>query len=96
LAQRLKNSLGWFEYRHAHVSEHAIARALTRCQFHQHFIRAFFIQKFVQSQKLTREKLLKRLSYKKCARKMLMKLTQGPQSLAHSVESGQLVARLER
>jgi len=38
-------------------------------------MRAFFIQKFVQSQTLSREKLLNLLSYKKCAHKMLMKLT---------------------
>jgi len=37
----------------------------------------FFVQKFFQSQTLSREKLLKRLLYKKFARKMLMKLTQG-------------------
>ncbi len=37
----------------------------------------FFVQKFVLSQPLSREKLLKRLLYKKFARKMLMKLTQG-------------------
>jgi len=46
-----------------------------RCQFHQHFTRKFFIQKFVQSQTLSREELLKRLLYKNCVRKMLMKLT---------------------
>jgi len=27
-----------------------------RCQFHQHFMRAFFIQKFIQSQNVTRKK----------------------------------------
>ncbi len=36
-----------------------------------------FEQKFVQSQTLSREKLLKRLSYEKCACKMLMKLKAG-------------------
>jgi len=36
---------------------------------------AFFVQKFVQSQTLIKEKLLKRLSYIKCSCKMLMKLT---------------------
>jgi len=36
-----------------------------------------FVQKFVQSQTLSREKLLKRLSYEKFAHKMLMKLTKG-------------------
>ena len=42
-------------------------------QFHQHFTRAFFVQKFVQSQNVTR----KRRSYKKCAQKTLMKVTPG-------------------
>jgi len=37
----------------------------------------FFVQKFIQSQTLSREKLLKRVSYKKCACKMLMKFTPG-------------------
>ncbi len=37
----------------------------------------FFVQKFVQSQTLNREKLLNSFLYKKCARKMLMKLTPG-------------------
>ena len=37
----------------------------------------FFVQKFIQSQTLSREKLLKRLSYEKFAHKMLMKLTKG-------------------
>jgi len=41
-------------------------------QFHQ---RAFFLRKFVQSQTLSSEKLLNLLSYKKCERKRLMKLT---------------------
>jgi hypothetical protein len=44
-------------------------------QFHQHFKHAFYLRKFVQSQTLSREKLLNLLSYIKCARKMLMKLT---------------------
>jgi hypothetical protein len=35
------------------------------CQFHQHFTQEFFVQKFVQSQTLSREKLLKRLLYEK-------------------------------
>jgi len=43
--------------------------------FHQQIMWPFFVRKFVQSQTLSREKLLKRLSYKKCARKTLMKLT---------------------
>jgi len=44
-------------------------------QFHQHFTLTFFVRKFVQSQTLSREKLLNLLAYKKCAHKMLMKLT---------------------
>jgi len=47
----------------------------TMGQFHQHFRRAFFVWKLVQSQTLNREKLLKRLWKEKCLRKMLMKLT---------------------
>jgi len=41
----------------------------TSHQFHQYFTLAFFVRRFLQSQTLSREKLLKRLSYKKCARK---------------------------
>jgi hypothetical protein len=40
-------------------------------QFHQYFTRVFLVQKFVQSQTLSREKLLKR-----CVRKILMKFHQ--------------------
>jgi len=47
----------------------------SRSQFHQHFTCAFFVQKFVQSQTLSREKLLNLLSYEKCVHKPLMKLT---------------------
>ncbi len=43
-------------------------------QFHHCFTGAFFVRKFVQSQTLSREKLLKRLLYKKGDHKMLMKL----------------------
>jgi len=32
-------------------------------QFHQHFTRAFFAQKFAQSQTPSKEKMLERLSY---------------------------------
>jgi len=46
-----------------------------RGQINQHFMRAFFVRKFVHSQTLNREKLLKRIFYKKFGRKMLMKLT---------------------
>jgi len=50
-------------------------------QIHQHFTRAFFVQKcFMQLfffLHVTREKLSKRLSYEKGARKMLMKLISG-------------------
>jgi len=48
-----------------------------RGQFHQHLTCKFFVRKFVKSQILNREKLLKRLLYQKCVRKMLMKLTLG-------------------
>ncbi len=44
-----------------------------RYQFHQHFTCTFFVRKFVQSKTLSREKTY----IQKCARKMLMKLTQG-------------------
>jgi len=47
----------------------------TMSQFHQYFTHSFFVRKLVQIQTLSREKLLKRLSKEKCARKMLMKLT---------------------
>jgi hypothetical protein len=47
-------------------------------QFHQNFTHEFFVQKFVQSQTLSREKLPKRLSCKKGALKTLkLKLTPG-------------------
>jgi len=48
---------------------------LNRSQFYQHFTSAFFVRKFVQSQTLSREKLLNSLSYKKYASETLMKLT---------------------
>jgi len=38
-------------------------------------MRAFFIQKFIQSKTLSREKLLNSLLRKKCRSKLLMKLT---------------------
>jgi len=51
-------------------------------QFHQNFMRKFFIRKyffspksFCQSQKVTRENICKALSYKKRACKMMMKWT---------------------
>jgi len=37
-------------------NRHADNNANTRCQFRQSFTRAFFVQKFVQSQTLSREK----------------------------------------
>jgi len=48
-----------------------------RGQFHQHFTSSFciFLTKKLQRQTVIREKRCKALSYKKCARKMLMKLT---------------------
>jgi len=48
-----------------------------RGQFQQHFTRTFFVQKFIQSQTLSREKVPKSLSYEKWTHKMLMKLTPG-------------------
>jgi len=65
-----------------HISEGHVTRAILtyrlsiRCQFQQHFMRNFFVQKFAQSQTLSREKLLKRISHEKGACKTLMKLTQ--------------------
>ncbi len=47
----------------------------TCCQFHQHFLHAYFVQKFVQSQNLNRPP--KQCSYKKIVRIILMKLTPG-------------------
>jgi len=50
-------------------------------QFHQHFTHTFFVRKYFAQLffylHVTREKLPKRLSYEKCACKMLMKLTPG-------------------
>jgi hypothetical protein len=54
---------------------HLEKKTFTRGQFDQHFTLKFFAQKFIQSQTLSREKLPKRLSYKKGMQKMLMKLT---------------------
>ncbi len=47
----------------------------TSRQFHQHFTYKFFVQTSFFYVYVTREKLLKRRSYEKCAQKMLMKLT---------------------
>jgi len=55
-------------------------------QFHQHFARAFFVQKFVQSQ-LCAEKSCSR--DEKFARKMLMKLT--PSAVAFALCNNGLV-----
>ncbi len=44
-------------------------------RFHQHFMHAFFVRIFLQSQNVTRKSFQKRLSYKKIAQKTLMKLT---------------------
>ncbi len=54
-------------------------------QFHQHFTHAFFIQKRFFCQNVTREKLQEALSYKKCARKMLVKFTTERRKCALSV-----------
>jgi len=44
-------------------------------KFHQHFAQTFlYVQKFVQSQTISRENHLNLLSYEKCASKILMKL----------------------
>ena len=49
-----------------------------RCQFHQRYMCAFFVQNFGCALVLKLEKKLpKRLLYKKCVRKTLMKLTIG-------------------
>ncbi len=45
-----------------------------RCQFHQNFMRAFFIWKCFFCQNVTREKLREALLYKKLKCKMLTKL----------------------
>jgi len=44
-------------------------------QFHQHFTSTFLVRKCFFYQNVTREKLCKAFSYKKCTSKMLMKLT---------------------
>jgi len=46
-------------------------------QFHQRYTCAIFVQNFGAKPNVTREKLLNSLSYKKRARKTLMKLTPG-------------------
>jgi len=49
----------------------------SRCQFHQHFMRKFYIRKSFRQLfylHITREKLLKRRLYKKFSQKTLMKL----------------------
>jgi len=46
-------------------------------QFHQHFMWEFFVRKCFGQLHVTKEKLPKRLLYKKSAHKMLMKLTPG-------------------
>jgi len=52
-------------------------KKVTWCQFHQHFMHAFFVQKYFFCQNVTREKLCKALLYEKHVRKTLMKLTVG-------------------
>jgi len=54
-----------------------VTRTLSRCQFHQHYTCALFVQKCFFCQNVTTEKLRKALSYKKHVRIMLMKLTLG-------------------
>jgi len=41
--------------------------------FYVHLLRTYFCAKEIQSQNVTREKLLKALSYEKFAHKMMMK-----------------------
>jgi hypothetical protein len=52
-----------------------ISNFVTLNKIHQHFMRTFFVQKFIQSQTQNREKLLNSILYEKCARKTSMKLT---------------------
>jgi len=47
----------------------------SRCQFHQHFTRAFFVQIFCQSQNVTRKSCQNDVRTKNLYVKMLMKLT---------------------
>jgi len=58
-------------------SERFIAQKIQspRVNFINILLAYFFVQEFVQSQTLSTKKLLKNLLYKKCAHKMLMKLT---------------------
>jgi len=53
-----------------------VTAVATKGQFQQHFTRAFCVKKS-QSQNVTREKLGKAHLFKKCSRKMLIKLTLG-------------------
>ncbi len=46
-----------------------------RCQFHHHFTHAFFVQNSFEQLFPAKSLALKKLLYKKCTRKMLMKLT---------------------
>jgi len=63
------------------------------CRFHQHLMRAFFVQKIIAQLFLVTFWLWqkdfgkKRLSYEKCARKMLMKLTPDCQLHQHFTNS---------
>ncbi len=51
--------------------------SLLRCQFHQHFTRAFFVRIFCQSQNVTRKSCRNAICTKNSYVKMLMKLTIG-------------------
>jgi len=48
------NYLGTYLY--LSLIEILFAFESSRCQFHQHFTRTFFVQKFLQSQNVTRKK----------------------------------------
>jgi len=51
-----------------------------KCQFHQHFMRAFcanILMSKITKPNVTREKLLNSISYEKLAHKKLIKLTPG-------------------
>jgi len=59
---------------------HNVGEIYPLCQFHQHFTGTFlpiFLRQKIAKPNIIREKLLNLLLYKKCAHKMLMKLTPG-------------------
>ncbi len=56
-------------------SDFTLETVSTRCQFHQHFMRKFFVQMSFQQLFSSYMYVKEQRSYKKCVRKMLMKLT---------------------